>query len=111
LLEQLWRIESEVDGETSRSLESSTQLALKHSAPTHAPSVISSALGNFARWELLRAPNQMLRGGSRFLATAFVPKELKTVKLEARVRVELQKYRLHEISITKLIELARPRDR
>jgi hypothetical protein len=103
---QVAKLEGEIGDETSRSIETSTQVAVKRSAPAYAPLVVSSAVKNVARWELLRAPNQMLRGGSKFLATAFVPSELRLLPLEVRVRVDLEKYGSHEISATKQIELA-----
>jgi hypothetical protein len=103
---QVAKVEGGIGGETSWSMDRSSQLAIKQSASTQAPLVISSALRNVARWELLRAPNQMLKGGSRFLATAFVPRELKTVTLDVRMRVELKNYGPHEISTTKQVELS-----
>jgi hypothetical protein len=103
---QVAKLESETGSEMARSTERSSQLAMKQAATTHAPLVISSAIRNMARWELLRAPNQMLRGGSRFLATAFVPEELKTVTLDVRVRVDLENYGPHEISTSKTVELS-----
>jgi hypothetical protein len=103
---QVAKLESQTGNETSRSMERSSQLAMKRSASTHAPLVISSALRNVARWELLRAPNQTLMGGSRFLATAFVPVETTMVTLDVRMRVDLEKYGPHEISLVKEVELS-----
>jgi len=102
---QVAKIDGEIGAETSQAWERSNQVSLKQTAPTHAPLVISSALRNVARWELLRAPNQMLTGGSRFLATAFVPRDLKIVTLNVIMRVELRNYGLHEISASKQIRL------
>ena len=90
------KVEVDEITEDSASKESATQTSIKESGQMLASLVISSAVGGVARWQLLRAPNQLLTGGSSFFATAFVPPALCEVTLKARVRTELEGYGTYE---------------
>jgi hypothetical protein len=90
------KVEVDEITEDSASKESATQTSIKELGQMLASLVISSAVGGVARWQLLRAPNQLLTGGSSFFATAFVPPALREVTLKARVCTELEGYGTYE---------------
>jgi hypothetical protein len=54
--------------------------------------VISVAVGGEAEWALLKTPNQPLKGGQSFFATALVPNETANLTLTVRARADLEDY-------------------
>jgi len=103
---QVARVNIEESGEDSTSAEAATQTSIKQTSQMMAPMIISSAEGNVARWQLLRGPNQLLRGGSSFLATAFVPPALRKVALKAKVLADLDGYGAYEVESERQVDLS-----
>ena len=103
---QVARVNIEESGEDSTSAEAATQTSIKQTSQMMAPMIISSAEGNVARWQLLRGPNQLLRGGSSFFATAFVPLTLRKVTVKAKVRADLDGYGAYEVEGEREVDLS-----
>jgi hypothetical protein len=99
------KVVSELGGKEAISRETAIGTTTKETGQRFIPLVISSALAQTARWELLAAPQQILVGGTRFFATAFVPSTLRHVSLEAHVVAELDHYGRYELTKQRTVEL------
>jgi len=97
--------DSEISEEETTTVERAAGRSITRSGEEIVPLIVSSALGNEARWELIRAPRQPLRGGFSFFATAFVATGVQSVTLEARVRTELTHFGAHEVTLQRRVEL------
>jgi hypothetical protein len=99
------KVVSEIGGKEAISRETAIGTTTKETGQRFIPLVISSALAQTARWELLAAPQQILVGGTRFFATAFVPSTLRHVSLEAHVVAELDHYGRYELTKQRTVEV------
>jgi hypothetical protein len=99
------KVSSELGGKEAISRETAIGTTAKETGQRFIPLVISSALAQTARWELLSAPQQILVGGTRFFATAFVPSTLRHISLEAHAVAELDHYGRYELMKQRTVEL------
>jgi hypothetical protein len=103
---QVAKVNTEESTEDSTSAEAATQTSIKRTGSMTAPMIISAAEGKVARWQILRGPNQILRGGSSFFATAFVPPALRKVTLKAKVLADLDGYGAYEAESERQVDLS-----
>jgi hypothetical protein len=100
---KLAKIEDGAEEEKSSSVESGRSVSAKSTGQYIVPMVISSAIRETARWELLRTPTQTLLGGFAFMATALMPLDSRTLTVDLKVVVELENWGPYEISLQKKI--------
>lgn len=99
-----------LQADVSRELSSSTRHGYRFKYPAKLLKIVSSAVAQRARWEILRTGDEVPTGGLAFFATALTPVEITSCPVEGVLQISLENWGLVQIPIqTSLVLSARRR--